>query len=72
MRIAQAAQAPSELSLMHLYSIAGAVHGVPKDATAWNARDARWSMVIAGIAADRGQADALKRWGRAYCPMGRW
>jgi hypothetical protein len=64
--IAQAAVAPSELSLMHLYPIDGAVHRVPKDATAWNTRDARWSMVIAGISADPNQADALKAWGRAY------
>ena len=66
MHIAQAARAPSELSLMHLYPIDGAVHRVPKDATAWNTRDATWSMVIAGIDADPQQADALKTWGRAY------
>ena len=64
--IAQAAKAPSELSLMHLYPIEGAVHRVSKEATAWNARDATWSMVIAGIDADPKQADALKTWGRAY------
>ena len=64
--IAQAAQAPSELSLMHLYPIEGAVHRVPKDATAWNTRDATWSMVITGIDPDPKQADALKTWGRAY------
>jgi FAD/FMN-containing dehydrogenase len=51
---------------MHLYPIDGAVQRVPKDATAWNTRDARWSMVIAGIDADPGRADALMRWGRAY------
>ena len=50
--IAQAAGAPSELSLMHLYPIDGAVHRVARDATAWNARDATWSMVIAGIDPD--------------------
>ena len=50
--IAQAAKAPSELSLMHLYPIDGAVRRVAKDATAWSARDATWSMVIAGIDAD--------------------
>ena len=39
----------------------------PKDATAWNTRDATWSMVIAGIdRRTRAQADALKAWGRAY------
>jgi hypothetical protein len=51
---------------MHLYPIDGAVHRVPKDATAWNARDARWSMVIAGIDTDPHNAQALKDWGREY------
>jgi hypothetical protein len=64
--IAQAAIAPSELSLMHLYPIDGAVHRVSKDATAWTTRDARFSMVIAGIDAKPSQAEALKAWGRAY------
>jgi len=54
------------LTRMHLYPIDGAVHGVPKDATAWNVRDAMFSMVIAGIDPDPNKADALKRWGRAY------
>lgn len=64
--IAQAARAPSELSLMHLYPIDGAVHRVAKDATAWTVRDATWSMVIAGIDRDPKRADALKTWGRGY------
>jgi FAD/FMN-containing dehydrogenase len=64
--IAQAANAPSAISLMHLYPIDGAVHRVAKDATAWNARDANWSMVIAAIDPDPQRADALKAWGRAY------
>lgn len=64
--IAQAAQAPSELSLMHLYPIDGAVHRVAKDATPWNQRDASWNMVIAGIDANPEKADALKEWGRTY------
>jgi FAD/FMN-containing dehydrogenase len=64
--IAQAAKAPSELSLMHLYPIDGAVHRAAKDATAWSARDATWSMVIAGIDANPKRAEALKTWGRAY------
>jgi hypothetical protein len=66
MHIAQAAKAPSELSLMHLYPIDGAVHRVPQEATAWNTREATWSMVIAGIDPDPKGADALKTWGRAY------
>jgi FAD/FMN-containing dehydrogenase len=64
--IKQAATAPSELCLMHLYPIDGAVHRVRRDGTAWSARDATWSMVIAAIAADPRQADALKAWGRGY------
>jgi FAD/FMN-containing dehydrogenase len=64
--IAQAAKAPSEWSLMHLYPIDGAVHRVAKDATAWSARDARWNMVIAAIDGDPNKAAALKAWGREY------
>ena len=52
--------------LMHLYPIDGAVRRVGKDATPWSARDAAWSMVIAGISPDPKDAEALKRWGRAY------
>jgi FAD/FMN-containing dehydrogenase len=64
--IAQAAEAPTALCLMHLYPIDGAVHRVAKDATAWNTRDASFSMVIAAISPDPNQADALKTWGRGY------
>jgi FAD/FMN-containing dehydrogenase len=64
--IAEAAKAPSELSLMHLYPIDGAVQRVPQDATAWTAREATWSMVIAGVDSDPKKAEALKSWGRAY------
>ena len=64
--IAQAANTPSELSLMHLYPIDGAVHRIGKDETAWSARDSTWSMVIAGIDPDPRRSEALRRWGRAY------
>jgi hypothetical protein len=64
--IAESAKAPSELSLMHLYPIDGAVHRVGKDETAWGARGAKWSMVIAGIDSSPRQAGALVSWGRAY------
>jgi hypothetical protein len=64
--IAQAAKAPSALSLMHLYPIDGAVRRVSKDATAWSTRDATWSMVIAAIDSDPKRAEALKTWGRGY------
>ncbi|CAN7710316.1 FAD-binding oxidoreductase [Rhizobium sp. LjRoot258] len=64
--ISESAKAPSELSLMHLYPIDGAVRRVSRDETAWGARDATWSMVIAGIDSNPQQAGALTRWGRAY------
>ncbi len=64
--IAQIAQAPSDLSLMHLYPIDGAVQKVKTGDTAWGARDATYSMVIAAIDADPKKADELKKWGRAY------
>jgi FAD/FMN-containing dehydrogenase len=64
--VAHAAEAPTELSLMHLYPIDGAVRRVPKNATAWSARDATWSMVIAAIGSDPKQAETLKSWGRGY------
>jgi hypothetical protein len=64
--VAEAAKAPSELSCMHLYPVDGAAQRIGKDETAWAARDARWSMVIAAIDPDPQQAGALERWGRAY------
>ena len=68
--IAQAAKTPSELSLMHLYPIDGAVHRVGKDETAWSARDATWSMVIAGIDPNPQKAGALTRWGQGLLGSG--
>lgn len=64
--IAQIEQAPSPLSLMHLYPVDGAAAEVDREATAWVARDARWSMVIAGVDPDPAKAEALKGWARRY------
>ena len=64
--IEHASRSPSELSLMHLYPIDGAVHRVESDATAWGCRDATWSMVIVGIDPDPGKAAALKHWASEY------
>lgn len=59
-------QLPSELSLMHLYPIDGAVHRVGPHETAWNYRDATWSMVIAAIDPDPAKAPALADWAKRY------
>ncbi|WP_157020321.1 FAD-binding oxidoreductase [Mesorhizobium xinjiangense] len=64
--VEHASKSPSELSLMHLYPIDGAVHDVASHSTAWNARHARWSMVIAGIDPDPAKAPELKRWASDY------
>ena len=64
--IEHASKSPSALSLMHLYPIDGAVHRVGAQDTAWDCRDATWSMVICGIDSDPAKADALKAWGRRY------
>jgi len=51
---------------MHLYPIDGAVHRVSKNDTAWNCRDATWSMVIAGIDPNPQKAGPVTRWTKAY------
>jgi FAD/FMN-containing dehydrogenase len=61
-----AAMTPSELSLMHLYPIDGAVHRMGKGDTAWNCRDATWSMVIAGIDPNPKNAGSVTQWTKAY------
>jgi FAD/FMN-containing dehydrogenase len=64
--LAHAAKLPTVFSAMHLYPIDGAVHRPKKDATAWNCRDATWSMVIFGVDPDPTKAPALKKWARDY------
>jgi len=64
--LAQAAKTPSELSLMHLYPIDGAVQRIGKGDTAWNCRDATWSMVIAGIDPSPQNAAAVTQWTKSY------
>jgi FAD/FMN-containing dehydrogenase len=64
--IAHAAKLPSAISAMHLYPIDGAVHRPKKDATAWNCRDATWSMVIVGVDPEPQKAPALKKWAKDY------
>jgi len=63
---ARFSKVPTSQSLMHLYPINGAVHRVGKDATAWNYREANWSMVIAGVDPDPSNAEKLRTWAREY------
>src|SRR6202051_489802 len=55
----QAAKTPSELSLMHLYPIDGAVHR-------GGSGEAAWSMVIAGSDPNPQKAGPVMRWTKAY------
>lgn len=64
--IGQAQQVPSALCLMHLYPIDGAVRRVGRSDTAWNTRDATWSMVIAGIDPNPQKAGEITRWTKGY------
>ena len=60
------AEVPTAQSTMHLYPIDGAVHRTRKDETAWNYRDATWSMVIAGVDPDPANKDRIATWARGY------
>jgi len=60
------AEVPTPHATMHLYPINGAVHRQAPDAMAWNRRDANWSMVIAGVAADPADCDRITTWARDY------
>lgn len=57
---------PTPLSTMHLYPIDGAVRRVSRSETAFNHRDANWSMVIAGIDPDPANAEPLTTWAKEY------
>jgi hypothetical protein len=57
---------PTTKSGMHLYPINGAVHDVPADETAWNTRDANWSMVIFGVDPDPANTEKITEWARDY------
>ena len=51
---------------MHLYPIDGAASRVPKDATAWSYRDAKWAEVIVGVDPDPADKEKITAWARDY------
>ena len=59
-------QLPTPLSTMHLYPVDGAVNQVARDATAFSYREAKWSMVIAGIDPDPANREKITAWAKAY------
>ena len=66
LHIEHISKVPTELSLAHIYPIDGAVHQTGRHETAWNCRDATYSMVICGIDPDPAKAAALKTWAWEY------
>ena len=66
LHVAFAEQLPTGKSTMHLYPIDGVAGRVPRDATAWNYRDAKWGMVIVGVSPDPADNPAMIAWARAY------
>lgn len=57
---------PSGHSTSHLYPIDGAVHDRKTGDTAFPAREARWSQVIAGVDEDPRQASRITEWARDF------
>ena len=57
---------PVMQSAMHIYSINGAVHRVPSDATAFGHRDATFATVIGGMNPDPSKQDEVVSWVKNY------
>ncbi len=57
---------PGGISTMHLYPVDGAASRVPSNATAFSYREARWSMVIAGIHPEPSGAGEIRSWAQSY------
>lgn len=57
---------PSPLSIMHIYPIDGAVQRISKKDTAFSYREAKWSMVIAGVDPDPAKKDRITKWAKEY------
>lgn len=53
-------------SAMHLYPIGGAVHRKQAGDTAWNTRDATWSMVIVGLSPEASDVPTITDWAKGY------
>ena len=60
------AEVPTPQSTMHLYPVDGAAHKPDKQDTAWNKRDANWSMVIVGVDPDPKNNEMMTNWARDY------
>ncbi|HOZ97162.1 MAG TPA: FAD-binding protein [Niabella sp.] len=57
---------PTPFSAMHMYMVNGKASHVGKDETAWNFRDANYSMVIVGIDDNPEGKEKIIAWGKDY------
>jgi FAD/FMN-containing dehydrogenase len=57
---------PTWQSSMHLYPVNGAASRVKTNDTAWNYRDATWSMVIVGVDPDPVNKEKITNWAKQY------
>ena len=57
---------PTMLSTMHMYPVDGQTNRIGRNDTAFNYREARWTMVIAGIDPDPANAEKITRWAKDY------
>ena len=57
---------PTPLSQMHMYPISGVASRVPKDATPWAYRDAKYAGVIVGVDPDPSNAEMITNWCKDY------
>jgi len=57
-------EVPTTKSTMHLYPVNGAAHKIESVETAWEKRDAHWSMVIAGVDPDPENIDKIENWAK--------
>ncbi|MGE5155734.1 MAG: FAD-binding oxidoreductase [Bdellovibrio bacteriovorus] len=64
--VAYGAQAPTLLSLMHLYPVDGAAGRVGRNDTAFSYREAKWNMVIAGVDPDPANRGRITTWTKDY------
>lgn len=60
------AEVPTSKSTMHLYPVDGAAHNAAKNDTAWEKRDAIWSMVIAGVDTKPENVEKIKAWADGF------
>jgi len=66
LHVRHAAELPTLHSTVHFYPIDGATHRVGTEETAFAHREARWSMIIAGVDPFPSQADRIRDWVNEY------